>query len=79
MYKYLCKDCGGMTKIFHRMTEDKAPDKCIQCGSAKLRGVYSPLGISVKGASLLEAYPCCGRETPCNTSPCSDSGVCQRY
>jgi len=67
MYKYLCEDCGGMTKIFHRMTKDKTPDKCIQCSSAKLRRVYSSVGMSVKGASSMEAGSSC------------DSGLCQRY
>ncbi|MBA7708940.1 hypothetical protein ES703_117845 [subsurface metagenome] len=67
MYKYLCEDCGGITKISRTMTEEKTPDKCIQCGSAKLRRVYSPVGISVKGASSTEAGSSC------------DSGLCQRY
>jgi len=67
MYKYLCEDCGRITKIFHRMTEEKTPDKCIQCGSAKLRRAYSPVGISVKGVSSMESGSSC------------DSGLCQRY
>lgn len=67
MYKYLCEDCGEITKISRRMTEDKIPDKCIQCGSTKLRRVYSAVGISVKGASSMEAGSSC------------DSGLCQRY
>ena len=77
-YKYLCEDCGGITKISHRMTEDKTPDKCIQCGSTKLHRVYSSVGMSVKGASSMEAGSCCGRDTPCSAPPCSDSGLCQR-
>jgi putative FmdB family regulatory protein len=67
MYKYLCEDCGEITKICRRMTEDKTPDKCIQCGSTKLRRVYSAVGISVNGASSMEAGSSC------------DSGICQRY
>ena len=67
MYKYLCEDCGKITKISRRMTEDKTPDKCIQCGSAKLRRVYSSVGMSVKGVSSMEAGSSC------------DSGLCQRY
>jgi len=67
MYKYLCEDCGEITKISRGMTEEKTPDKCIQCGSAKLRRVYSSVGILVKGASSMEAGSSC------------DSGLCQRY
>lgn len=79
VYKYLCEECGKITKISRRMLEEKAPDKCIHCGGTKLRRVYSPVGISVKGASSTEISTCCGRDGPCSTPPCSDSGVCQRY
>ncbi len=78
VYKYLCEECGKITKISCRMTEKKTPEKCIQCGSTELRRVYSPVGISVKGASSTEASTCCGRDSPCSTPPCSDGGVCQR-
>jgi putative FmdB family regulatory protein len=79
VYKYLCEECGGITKISRRMSEEKAPDKCSQCGSTKLRRVFSLVGISVKGTSSTEASTCCGTDTPCSAPPCSDSGVCQRY
>jgi len=79
MYKYRCEDCGGITKISRRMSEEKAPDKCTQCGSRKLSRVFSPVGISVKGASSPEASTCCGRDSSCSVPPCSDSDVCQRY
>ncbi|KKL21770.1 hypothetical protein LCGC14_2442110, partial [marine sediment metagenome] len=52
-YKFSCEDCGGITKISRRMSEDKTPDECIQCGSTKLRRVYSSVGMSVKGASSM--------------------------
>ncbi len=77
-YKYLCEECGGITKISRRMTEDKTPDKCIQCGSTKLRRAYSPVGMSVKGASPTEACSSCARDTSFGTPPCSDSGFCPR-
>jgi putative FmdB family regulatory protein len=79
VYKYLCEECGGITKISRRMTEQKTPDKCIQCGSRKLSRVYSPVGISVKGASSTEISTCCGKDSPCSAPPCSDGGVCQKY
>ena len=78
VYKYLCEECGGITKISRRMSEQKPPDKCIQCGSRKLSRVFSPVGISVKGTSSPETSTCCGRDSPCSAPPCSDSGVCQR-
>ncbi len=77
-YKYLCEDCGEITKISRRMTEDRTPDKCIQCGHTKLRRVYSPVGMSVKGASSMEACSACARDTSCSVPPCSGSGLCPR-
>ena len=79
MYRYLCEECGEITRISRRMIEEKVPDKCTQCGSRKLSRVFSPVGISVKGDSSTEASPCCGRDTPCSAPPCSDSGVCERH
>jgi len=79
MYKYLCEDCGGITKVSRRMTEQKTPNKCTHCGSRKLSRVYSPVGMSVKATSPAEDSTCCGRDSPCSTPPCSDGGVCQKY
>lgn len=79
VYKYLCEDCGKTTRISRRMTDERTPDKCVECGSTRLSRVFSRVGISVKGTSSTEASSCCGQDTPCSTPPCSDSGVCQRH
>ncbi len=78
-YKYRCQDCGKITVIRRKMSENKFPNTCPQCDGKNLNRAFSSVGISVQGASLSEASLCCGREAPCNTSPCSDSGVCQRH
>ncbi len=77
-YKFSCEDCGGITKISRRMSEDKTPDECIQCGSTKLRRVYSSVGMSVKGASSMQACSSCVGETPFGAPPCSGGSFCPR-
>ncbi len=77
-YKYSCEDCGGITKISRRMTEDRTPSECIQCGSTSLRREYSAVGMSVKGASPPGACSSCPGDTSFGTPPCSDNGFCPR-
>ena len=77
-YKFSCEDCGGITKISRRMSEDKTPDECFQCGGTKLRRVYSSVGMSVKGASPMQACSSCFGDTPSATPLCSEGGFCPR-
>ena len=77
-YKYSCEDCGRITKISRKMTEDRTPSKCIQCGSASLRREYSAVGMSVKGASPMEACSSCPGDTSLGTPPCSGNSFCPR-
>lgn len=77
-YKYRCEDCGEVITIRRRMSEEKTAGKCPQCDGMNLHRVFFPVGISVKGGLLTEARSCCGRDAPCSTPPCSESGVCER-
>ena len=83
-YEYECTKCGHRLEKFQQMT-DKPLKKCPECGRKLKRLVGAGAGIILKrSGSAASEYPtssavsrcgtsstCCGRETPCDTPPCS--------
>jgi len=76
-YRFVCEDCGRITEVVRRMTDEKSPGRCRHCGSSKLRRVFSAVAMSVKGDAWEQAGSCCGRDEPCSSPPCSETGICR--
>jgi putative FmdB family regulatory protein len=75
IYDYRCGQCGQVYEVFQR-SQDEKPAKCPNCGSESLERLVSTF--SVLGGGLGEGSTCCGRDTRCESPPCSADDVCRR-
>jgi putative FmdB family regulatory protein len=75
IYDYRCGQCGEVCEVFQR-SQDEKPARCPSCGSESLERLVSTF--SVLGSGLGEGSTCCGRDTPCESPPCSADDVCRR-
>jgi putative FmdB family regulatory protein len=75
IYDYRCCQCGEVSEVFLRSPEGE-PGKCTSCGSENLEKEIS--AFHVLGAGISEDSTCCGRDTPCDSPPCSADDVCRR-
>ncbi len=81
IYEYQCENCGKTTEVLHKRLKEKEPISCLNCGSTKMKKLISlpfintnsPLDVKKKAPTT-----CCGKDTPCDTPPCSTDGVCKR-
>jgi putative FmdB family regulatory protein len=76
IYDYRCGQCGEVCEVFERSQGHK-PDKCPSCGSESLERLVSTFSVLGSGAS--EGATCCGRDSPCESPPCSADDVCRRW
>ena len=76
IYDYRCCQCGQVCEVFLRSL-DAEPGKCPNCGSEGLERLVSTF--SVLGGGLGEGSTCCGRDSPCESPPCSTDDVCRRW
>jgi putative FmdB family regulatory protein len=75
IYDYRCRKCGAVSEAFLR-SPDAKPARCPSCGSQSLEKL--PSAFSVLGSGTAEATTCCGRDTRCDSPPCSSDNVCRR-
>ena len=75
IYDYRCRRCGAVSEVFLR-SPDAEPAKCPNCGSESLERLPSAFGVLHTGTG--EATTCCGRDTRCDSPPCSSDNVCRR-
>jgi putative FmdB family regulatory protein len=75
IYDYECRQCGQRCEVFLRTQEAKA-GRCPGCGSASLERLVSTF--SVLGGEHSEGGTCCGRDTRCDSPPCSADDICRR-
>ncbi|MGB6838252.1 MAG: zinc ribbon domain-containing protein [Dehalococcoidia bacterium] len=76
IYDYRCRDCGEVHEVFLRSAEND-PTGCPSCGSGQLERLFTSfhvLGQSMGGGDTT----CCGRDSRCDSPPCSVEGVCRR-
>jgi len=76
IYDYRCRQCGEVCEVFLRSV-DGEPGKCPNCGSEGLERLISTF--SVLGGGLGEGSTCCGRDSPCESPPCSADDICRRW
>ena len=76
IYDYRCRQCGQVCEVFLRSLDAK-PAKCPNCGSEGLERLVS--AFSVLGGGLGEGSTCCGRDSPCESPPCSTDDICRRW
>ncbi|MBX7161306.1 MAG: FmdB family transcriptional regulator [Acidimicrobiia bacterium] len=50
-YEYACDACGTHIDVVHGFNE-RGPRKCAECGSSKMRKVFHPAGIVLKGSGF---------------------------
>lgn len=50
-YEYACDNCGTHVDVVHGFHE-RGPRKCADCGSTKMRKVFHPAGIVLKGSGF---------------------------
>jgi len=82
-YEYECQKCGCRFEKFQNM-KDKPLRTCPECGGAVQRLLGAGAAVIFKGSGFHatdyrqpqtrcgQERPCCGRDTPCDTPPCSD-------
>ncbi|MBM3662939.1 MAG: zinc ribbon domain-containing protein [Actinobacteria bacterium] len=51
LYEFKCRDCGHVFDAQLGFDEDP-PAECPACGSAEIRKVFSPVGISFRGSGF---------------------------
>jgi len=75
IYDYKCRQCGQVCEVFQR-SQDERPVKCPNCGGESLERLISTFRVLGSGTS--EGATCCGRDTRCDSPPCSVDDVCRR-
>lgn len=76
MYDYRCTDCGQVHEVFLRSAADPPPT-CPGCGSERLERLISAFHVVNQPAGL-GGTTCCGRDSRCDSPPCSTGDVCRR-
>lgn len=69
-YEYACDACGTHVDVVHGFHE-RGPRKCRECGSTKMRKVFHPAGIVLKGSGF---YKTDSRAESSRSSSSSGSG-----
>lgn len=69
-YEYACDACGTHIDVVHGFNE-RGPRKCRECGSSKMRKVFHPAGIVLKGSGF---YKTDSRTESTRASSASRSG-----
>lgn len=76
VYDIKCNECGRVSEILLRGTDDKAIH-CPGCGSENIeRLIAAPNMIRMEAPAL--GKTCCGRSERCETPPCSTGDTCHR-
>lgn len=76
MYDYRCRDCGHVHEVFLRNAGGHPPT-CPGCGSERLERLLSAFNV-LNPAPGGGATTCCGRDSRCDSPPCSTGDVCRR-
>jgi putative FmdB family regulatory protein len=76
MYDYRCRDCSHVQEVFLRTPTDASPT-CASCGSERLERLLSAFNVLNQPAGG-GAATCCGRDSRCDSPPCSTGDVCRR-
>ena len=76
IYDYRCKECGGVSEVFLRSLAGEAI-RCPRCGGENLEKLVSASYVIRMDASA-PGTTCCGRDSRCDTPPCSTNDVCHR-
>jgi len=77
IYDFKCLDCGRVSEVLIRGTE-QVPS-CPDCGSASLERLMPSSFAMVKIGSQAPGTTCCGRAERCEASPCSTGETCRRH
>lgn len=77
IYEYRCEECGAVTEFLQKTIGVSEKVTCENCGSDNVTKLLSAANVSVFGGRP-PGKTCCGRETRCDTPPCSSDGVCER-
>ena len=76
IYEYRCKECQRVSEVFIRSAEGGAI-RCPHCGSESLDRLVTASYLIRTDASA-SGTTCCGRDSRCDTPPCSTDDVCHR-
>ncbi len=76
MYDYRCSDCGQIHEVFLR-SANGAPPTCPGCGGERLERLLSAFHVGSQPAGA-GSTTCCGRDSRCDSPPCSTGDVCHR-
>ena len=75
IYDFRCRECGKVSEIFLRFTEQVAC--CPACSSDNMERLILT-SYTIKMGTLAPGTTCCNRTERCDTPPCSTEGVCRR-
>ncbi len=78
IYQYQCQECGELSEFLMPAVANSRAVYCASCGSSNLEKKITAPGM-VKAHNNASGTTCCGREEPCETSPCSTGEQCWRH
>ena len=76
IYDYRCRECGRVSEVFLRSLEGEVI-KCPHCGSEDVDKLFSA-SYMIRMGEAGGGSTCCGRDSRCDTPPCSTDDVCRR-
>jgi putative FmdB family regulatory protein len=76
LYDYRCLGCGQTFEVFLR-NAGMDPLTCPGCGGDRLERLLSAFHV-VNPAPGGGTTTCCGRDSRCDSPPCSSDDVCRR-
>ena len=76
IYDFQCRSCGKISEMFVRDLNGTFVN-CPDCSSKDMEKLISAPAI-MKMTTSTDNTTCCGREDPCETSPCSTGEQCRR-
>ena len=74
IYDLKCKSCGRIFEALVRSPDERK--RCPSCGSEDVEKLITSSYLIRMDSS--GGLTCCGRETRCDTPPCSLDGTCRR-
>ena len=76
IYDFSCQDCGKVSEILTRSSENPIIH-CPECGSVNMVRLITS-SYMIKTGDSKRGATCCGSEERCSTPPCSTGNTCRR-
>jgi len=76
IYEYRCEECGRVSEVYLRSL-DVEVTRCPHCGGESMDRLVST-SYMIRTDARASGSTCCGRDSRCDTPPCSTDDICRR-